>query len=454
MFFFTVFTAKYLGSEQFGQLSFALSSATLFAVFVDFGLGTLTIREVARNLDQASKYLNGIFSLRIVLGLAYLIFMLTFVFISAKGTQVIFLVVLSSLYMFFYHLMQACNAIFRAYEQMKYEAISKLVFTVSLFFSSLFLIWHKDSLVYFGWIYALSMFLALSFALYYLKKNFTGVSINIDIEFCKYLLRMSWPFALSIIFISIYFYMDTVMLGLMSQDTEVGWYNAGYKIIMFVLIFANIVSNSVFPAISRFFKENMENLRSMVNNFAKFMVAMSLPLGFGGIILARKIIKLFYGNDFLGGVLSFQILICSAVVSYISIVYGSSLQACDKQKEYVKVVGLGAGINIVLNLILIPFFSLNGAAIATLLAELSVFVFMYNRLNKIVPIKFYKYIFRPMVASVVMALSLIFLRDLNVIFLSFIGVLVYVTALLLVKGFTKDEIFFYLNLFKKNHLND
>ena len=53
LFFFTIFVAKYLGAEKYGQMEFALSIATLFAVLVDFGLGTLTIREVARKNEEA-----------------------------------------------------------------------------------------------------------------------------------------------------------------------------------------------------------------------------------------------------------------------------------------------------------------------------------------------------------------------------------------------------------------
>lgn len=57
-FFFVMYTARYLGAAGFGILSFALAFTGIFGVFSDFGLSTLTVREVARDKSLASKYLD------------------------------------------------------------------------------------------------------------------------------------------------------------------------------------------------------------------------------------------------------------------------------------------------------------------------------------------------------------------------------------------------------------
>ena len=59
-FFFIIYTARYLGAEGFDVLSFALAFTGIFGVFSDLGLSTLTVREVARDKTQASKYLGNI----------------------------------------------------------------------------------------------------------------------------------------------------------------------------------------------------------------------------------------------------------------------------------------------------------------------------------------------------------------------------------------------------------
>ena len=448
LFFFTVIVAKYLGAEKYGQLAFALSMATLFAVLVDFGLGIFTIREVARKKELAQKYINGIFTLRAVLSIGFLILMVVVAAISNKGTLVTALVFLASLYMVFNHFTQACNAIFRAYERMKYEAVGKFVFALVLLGGGLIFVQQGHSLIYFGWAYAIAMFITLLYSLFVIRKFFVPISIQIDISFWKYLLKQSWPFALSFIFISVYYFVGTVMLGFMGQDREVGWYNAGYKIIFFIMLFAQVLGGVIFPVISRYYQQAFDRLRGFLSNFMKFIIAIAIPLGVGGTILGGEIIELIFGKDFLGGVVAFKILIWTAVAVYLSIMYANALQAFDRQKVYVKAVGIGAAVNVVMNLVLIPVFSLNGAAIATLLSELSVLIFMYIKLRQIVKVEVFKNFLKPIMASVIMAIVIYLLKDWHVLFVIVLGSTSYAFLMILFRGFAKDEIGFILNLFR------
>ena len=66
MFFFNMYTARYLGAEGFGVLSFALAFTGIFIIFADFGLVNLTIREVARDKSLASKYIGNIIGIKII----------------------------------------------------------------------------------------------------------------------------------------------------------------------------------------------------------------------------------------------------------------------------------------------------------------------------------------------------------------------------------------------------
>ena len=454
LFFFTVFVAKYLGAEKYGQLAFALSIATLFAVLVDFGLGILTIREVARDKALANKYLSSIFTLRVLLSVVFLILMFFVGLLSGKGSLVVCLVVLTSLYMVFNHLMQACNAIFRAFERMKYEAIGKCIFSLILFGGGLAIIWKEFDLIFFGWVYAIAMLIAMLYSLLVVRKYFTKIRFSFDIGFWKYLIKESWPFALSLIFISVYYFMDTVMLGFMGQDREVGWYNAGYKIVFFVLLFSNVLASVIFPVISKLYKESLDRLKIFLTNFSKLMVLFAVPLGIGGVLLGPRILNLIFGEEYMGGALAFQILLWSASIIYISIVYGNSLQACDRQRIYVKGVGIGALVNVILNLILIPLYSLNGAAVATVLAELAVLVYMYIKLNQLVKVNFMAYLIKPIIASGVMGIVLYAIQDLNVILSILIGVFVYVIFLILIKGIRNDELGFYKKLVMEKIKNE
>ena len=60
MFFFVIYTARYLGVAGFGILSFALAFTGIFGIFSDLGLQQLAIREIARNKSLVERYI-GVF---------------------------------------------------------------------------------------------------------------------------------------------------------------------------------------------------------------------------------------------------------------------------------------------------------------------------------------------------------------------------------------------------------
>lgn len=440
----TVWIARYLGSAQYGMLSFAVTLTALFALLVDFGLSLLTTREVARDRSQAGKYLNNILTLRIVLGAVYILLMVAIALISGREPIIVHLILLLAVSTVFNNLTQAFASIFRGFERMEYEAIGRVLLSFTLAALGLYFVITKGELLVFGWIYVISSFVALAFSAWIARMKFTSYRLAVSRDFWKYLIKESWPFVLSMVFVSIYYYMDSVMLGFMKQDTQVGWYNADYKIVLFLLLFVGIIFNSFYPLISRLYKEPLERLRDLLSDFSKLMITLAVPLGFGGLILARPIIRLIFGEEYLGGVLAFQILIWSAVIVYSTVAFGNSLLACDRQKVYVRGVGLGAAVNLVFNIILIPQFSLNGAATATVLAEMTVFIYMYINLRRIVTVPLFPFLPRILVATLAMSVALLVFKALPVLALIVIGALVYGVILIIVGGINRREI----NLFR------
>jgi O-antigen/teichoic acid export membrane protein len=435
----TVWIARYLGSAQYGMLSFAVTLTALFALLVDFGLSLLMTREVARDKSQAAKYLNNILALRLVLGLAYICLMVAIGWLSGRDTAIIQLILLLAVSTVLNNLTQAFTAMFRGFERMEYEAFGRVLLSIALAGLGVYLVLTKSELVLFGWIYVISSLVALVFSAGVARSRFTKFTLTVSRDFWKYLMKEAWPFVLSMVFVSIYYYLDSVMLGFMKQDTQVGWYNADYKIVLFLLLFVGIIFNSFFPLISRLYKESLERLRDLLSDFSKLMVTLALPVGFGGTILARPIIELIFGAEYIGGVLAFQILIWSAVIVFSTVAFGNSLLACDRQKVYVKGVGLGAAVNLVFNFILIPRFSLNGAATATVLAELTVFIFMYVQMRRVVRVPLFPFLPRILAATLAMSAALIIFQALPVLVLIVMGTIAYGAVLIAVGGISRRE---------------
>jgi O-antigen/teichoic acid export membrane protein len=237
--------------------------------------------------------------------------------------------------------------------------------------------------------------------------------------------------------------MDTVMLGFMRSDAEVGYYNAAYKVIFLFIMVISCYLNSVFPVMANYYNTSIDSLKKLQSYTIKLMITVGIPIAVGGTILAKSIINLLYGSKYEEGVPVFQILIWALPLIFINATYGWGLWSCNKQKEYLKVVSIQALINLILNFILIPSFGLIGAAVATVIAELIGLPFYYIEFSKVIYVPFRSYLSKPIFASIIMGLFLFFASNggsLNIFIIIIGGIFIYFTILCLIGGITKEEI--------------
>ena len=240
------------------------------------------------------------------------------------------------------------------------------------------------------------------------------------------------------------------MLGILKDEKEVGLYSAAFKLIVFITIMGSVMSRSVYPIISKLFKSSIKELKIFLENYSKFIFIIAIPIAFGGIILSSKIIRFVYGDNFDESVLAFQILVIFAATIYISTIYAHSLQICNKQKTHLLGMGLGALINVALNLFLIPYYGLIGAAISTVATEIFILIFMYINFSKIIKLKVLKYFYKPLLASLIMFLALNYLMNINLFLLLIIGVTIYFISMFLIRGVSREDLKLISGLFIKS----
>jgi len=107
----------------------------------------------------------------------------------------------------------------------------------------------------------------------------------------------------------------------------------------------------------------------------ELMIILALPIMVGGFILAPRVIYALYPASFSPAILTFQILMLSIFFLYISRPFGDLIVVSNQQRKFLLISVIGAVINIILNFVLIPKYSLYGAALATVIAALIVFLF-------------------------------------------------------------------------------
>ena len=450
-----MYTARYLGAEGFGILSFALAFSGIFGIFSDLGLRTLTVREVARDKSLAGKYLGNIAVIKIILGIVTIGLIAIAINLLGYPLQTIKVVYLISLSIVFNAFSEMFYSIFQAYEKMEYQSFGQILSSVLMLAAALFAISENFDVIGFASIYFAVSVIILGYAFVVCAWKFVLPKIEIDLDFWKAAIKEALPFGLTGIFVMVYYWIDSVMLSIMQGNEAVGWYNAAYRLIMVLLFIPSILNMVIFPAMSRFFVTSKESLRFAYEKYFKYMAIVGIPLGVGTTLLADKIVLLIFGAEYTNSVIALQILVWSSVFIFLSGAFGRLLEVSNHQMTITKITAICMLENVVLNIIVIPKYSYIGASIATVITEFTALILCIIMSSKI-GYKISKNnkvdVLKALFASLVMGLLIIALKDLNSAFLILISGAMYVSGLHLLKVFNKDDVTLLMLIKNKNKL--
>jgi O-antigen/teichoic acid export membrane protein len=219
---------------------------------------------------------------------------------------------------------------------------------------------------------------------------------------CKSLLWQALPLGASILLIQVIYSIDTVMLGFLRNEAEVGYYNAAYKIILAMILVGAVYFDAVFPIISRHYESSRDDLRALQSFNAKLMATAVFPVVLFSFYLGRTLICWVFGEKYEPSVEPFQILTFTVGLVYLNMIYARGMWACNRQRPFVWIVLAQASTNVILNFLLIPLFGMNGAAASTVAAELLGFYFYHRDFNTIVRVPIIDHVFKPMLAFALM----------------------------------------------------
>ncbi len=441
-FFTLAYSARYLGAEGFGIISFALALTGIFGILADLGLSKLIIREVARDKFLVNKYIGNSLSIKIVL--AFLTFGLTAITVNLLGypQQTIYVVYLITSSVILTAFSQIFYSIFQAYEKMEYQSIGTILYAALILLGILLAMHYKLDILAVASVYFVASVVVLIYNSIICAWRFILPKIEVDLQFWKSKLKEAWPFAITMISVNIYTWIDTILLSLIIGGLVVGWYTAAYRLIIILLVIPVTFNTVIFPIMSQYYISSNESLKFSFEKLLKLMLLIGIPLGIGTTLLSDKIILLIYGDQYINAIIALQILIWSIILIFTRSPFERFLEASNRQLTVTKIFIIGVIFNIIANLVFIPKFSYIGAGIITVLTDLLVLSFLIYiirglkiTISRNIMFDVSKIIF----ASLIMGISL-YLLNANLIISVIVGVLVYIIILLIFKILDEDEI--------------
>jgi len=433
-----IYLARTLGNDEFGMFSLGFAFAFLIVIIADFGLESLLVREISRNRNAASKYLSNALMVKILLSIITLIVTYLFLNVMAYSTEVKSVVYILLSFTIIQSFTYLHYSIFRAFEQMHYDASIKILRMLILVGMVFYAIKNNFGLFGASLAFPLTELIVFIITASIVYSKFIKISFRFDYEFSKGMLKKSSLFCLSLVFSGLFIYIDSIMLSKIRSTAEVGIYSAAAYIMLALIFIPVMYGNAIYPVISRFYINSKKSLKFAYEKSFKYMLIIGLPISAGIFVLSEKIILLLYGQQYMASSMVLAILSGYLFLRFLNVTSGFTLSSINRQGSRVFSQGIAALTSIVSNLILIPMYGFVGAAIATVVTEIiffsiySSFIVRYG-----LKIKFIRIFIRPIIAVAIMIFSLSFVENLFIAVI--LGAFVYIGSLIAFGVIDKED---------------
>jgi len=362
---------NYLGKELNGILNYPTAFTTFFIAAAALGLDGFTTRELLRTPENRDRLLGTSFCLKLIGGIAIipLIYFAFELWSAQKPIETplsfILIVGLTGITQAFY----ITDSYFQSKVQAKYVMRVQVFGNIFSALIKLVFIFFKLSIEWFVLGLLLdTIILAFGYIYFYQIKVGSIFKWVFDSSLAKYLLKHSWPLALSAVLVSIYMKIDQLMVENYLGTGSLGIYSTVVQLSESWYFIPVAIVTSVFPAIMNAKRDDPQRYQRRLQNMYDIMVWLSLSVAIFMTFASPIIYHLVYKPEFWDGAHVLTVHVWAGVFVFLGSASGQYLIAEGYTKLSMIRTGMGALINIVLNMIWIPKYGIMGAALATLVA--------------------------------------------------------------------------------------
>lgn len=368
-------TARYLGPNNYGLINYATAYSTFFTSFCTLGINSVIVKNFIDHPAEEGetigttlglRFLSSVFSLCTIVGIVRIV----------DGNEPVTLIVVA-LYCFglVFNVFDTFNYWFQSRLQSKFYAIATIVSYVTASAYRVVLLVQGKSVEWFAVANSVD-YCIIALLLFIFYKLNHGPELSFSFKKAKELLSVSYSYILSGLMVAIYGATDKLMLKQMLDEASVGYYSLASSIsTMWVFILSAII-DSLKPTIMRFHNENRQLYLKTNRKLYAVIFYLSLLASMFIVIIAPFFISIVYGEEYLPSVTPLRIVVWYVAFSYLGVARDIWI-VCERKQKNLKYLYAGSAVlNIVLNYITIPILGVNGAALSTLITQIStIFIF-------------------------------------------------------------------------------
>lgn len=415
---------NYLTIELYGLYLKIYNYIWIFVFLADLGLYTIAIREISANKSDTKKIVWNIMSLRLFLWIMIFILAIGLAFFLPGYNSDIALWSISivSIFTLFQLLNSSVLTLMQANMKIEFSLFSaifwKLVnlWLVAAIATLWFTKWSEDfdyfePFLWIIWASVAAIFVNTLLNYWYARK-IEKFGFAFDWEYIKYIIRISLPYWIALFLSVVYFKVDIILLSLIDPlwDKSVALYSLPMKIVEVIMVLWGFYLNSVLPTLTTCFEEkNIEKFNKYIQLSFHALLSWWMLIFVLWVLFRDYLIEIIANNDYLDPNLvynssdAFLVVFAVVLFNFISLVFIYALIATKNQSKLLKINIIVTLVNIIWNIILIPYLSFIWAGIVTLLSQILLMILGYYYTNKIIDFQIpWKLIIRNIILCIVM----------------------------------------------------
>jgi len=360
---------RYLSAADYGRFSYAIALTTIVETLMDSGLGQVTIRAVARERDSADRLFRDILGLKlfwVAVGLLVLVVVTPVLRHDPVVIRLCYIVGISSAVRSY---LMTARGLLQGLDRFDLEAAIVVADRVVLLAAGAVALIGGFGLFGLAAAFVAARLATLLGTTVLLGGVVGSLRPRFHMPTWRDLQRAALPLGLFMIAVNLYAYIDTVILGFISTDVEIGWYAAAYRVYEGLTYLPSIMAAVVSPRLSFLFVNDRIAHRRLLWRALGATAAAGAVVGAIGVLAARFVLVLLFGAQYEHGTAALQILAAGAVFVFCTWILHAAAISTNLDRRLFGTTAVGLVVNVGLNLVFIPRWGIAGAAAATVLAE-------------------------------------------------------------------------------------
>ena len=387
----SMITARYLGPSNYGLMTYASSVVAFIVPLVQLGINGILVQEFVEAPEKSGEIIGTATVLTTLSSVLGIVGVWAFSAVANPGESTTIIVSVIYSVSLFFQMTEMIQYWYQAKLMSKYVSIVSLVSRILVSIYKIYIVIVGKNIYWFAIVNSLD-FLIISALLYIIYFRLGATKLRFSFGTARKMLSKSKHFIIAGMMVSVFGQTDKIMIKLMVDDAASGFYSAAITCAtMTSFLFAAII-DSFRPVIFENRKDDLVEYRKNTIILYSSMIYIALAQSIALTFLAKPIILLLYGAEYLEAVNVLRIITWYSAFSYLGAARNIWFLAEGKQKYIWVTNAIGATVNVIGNMILIPHFGACGAAIVSVITQLLTnfvlsFVILPIRENGILMIK-------------------------------------------------------------------